>query len=152
MTRWFGGSFVAARGCLEQALAIDDAERDSKFVFRFGQDVASSAMAYLALVLWPLGVLDSVDSFIEDAVIRASETKHTSTIAYAYAHAASFEMMRRDRQRAAPNVEALLTLAQEHGMAEWIALGTFQKGWLRWSSVDRKAGLAKMREGISLMR
>lgn len=58
MTRWFEGNFVDARKHLERALADCDAALDQRLVFRFGQDLASPAMAYLALALWPIGKLD----------------------------------------------------------------------------------------------
>jgi hypothetical protein len=58
MTRWFEGNFVDARKHPERALADCDAALDQRLVFRFGQDLASPAMAYLALALWPVGKLD----------------------------------------------------------------------------------------------
>ena len=64
---------------------------------------------------------------------------------------AMFEMMRRDRARAAPHVQALLGLAHEHRMPDWIAYGTFAEGWLRWGGRDREAGMQEMQEGVALM-
>jgi predicted ATPase len=151
MTDWFQGNFTEARRHLEQTLAIYDAVRDRELVFRFGQDVASPAMAYLALVFWPLGVLDRAASLNEEAVAHALGTMHVPTVLYAHAHAATFETMRRDGSAATPHVEALLGLAREHGIPLWIAFGSFHEGWA-WGAVDREAGIAKMREGMALMR
>jgi predicted ATPase len=61
-------------------------------------------------------------------------------------------MMRRDRSATAPHVEALLDIAREHSIPLWIAFGTFQEGWVRAGVADRDAGIAKMREGITLLR
>jgi class 3 adenylate cyclase/predicted ATPase len=152
MTRWFEGNFVAARKHLEQALAIYDAVRDRDLVFRFGQDVASPAMVYLAMVLWPLGLLECAGSLHEEAVQHALRTKHVPTISYAYAHAVIFEMIRRDRVRVAPHLESLLGVAREHAMPLFIAFGTFQDGWTQANSADREAGIEKMHEGIRLLR
>jgi predicted ATPase len=151
-TRWYEGNFTEARRHLEQALAICDAVGDRELVFPFGQDVASSSMVYLAMALWPLGVLDPANSLVETAVTRAVATGHIPTIAYLYAHAVFFEMMRRDRLRTAPHVQALLGLAREHGLPMWIAYGTFDEGWLRWDAVAPEAGKAEMHEGVALLR
>jgi tetratricopeptide (TPR) repeat protein len=152
MTRWFEGNFITARRHLEQALAVKGAVRDGEHDFRFGQDVTSPAIAYLALVLWPLGLIDRAGSLHEEAVACALGTMHVPTIAYAHAHAATFEAMRRNHERSAPHVRALLDLARERGIPVWIAFGTFYEGWLKWRCGNREAGIAEMHEGLHLMR
>ncbi len=150
-TRFYEGNFVVARQHLEQVLAICNAVRDREPVFRFGLDVASPAMTYLALTLWALGRFGRACSLMEQAVARALETGHIPTIALAHDQAAGFEMMRRDRLRTAPHARALLSLAREHGMPVWIANGMFRNGWSRWDA-DHEAGMAEMRQGIALLR
>jgi hypothetical protein len=147
-TRWYEGNFFAARRHLEQAVAICNTVQDRELIFRFGLDVASPAMTYLALTLWALGRFDHARSLMEEGVARALETGHIPTIALAHDHAAGFEMMRRDRLRTAPHARALLSLAREHGMPVWIANGVFRNGWSRWDA-DHEAGLAEMRQGIA---
>jgi hypothetical protein len=145
MTRWFEGNFIEAQRHPEQALAVYDAVRDRELVFRFGQDLGSTAMAYLAQVLWPLGALDRASSLIQAALSHALGTRHIPTVAYAYATAGFFEMTRHDRRRAAPSVEALVGIAREHGLPLWIAFGSFCEGWLRW-------GAPEMHEGLTLLQ
>jgi class 3 adenylate cyclase/DNA-binding winged helix-turn-helix (wHTH) protein/tetratricopeptide (TPR) repeat protein len=140
MTRWYMGDFVTAREHLEQVLAI------------FGQDLASPAMVYLAQVLWLLGNLSGAGLLVERAVNHALGTKHIPTIAYAHAHAATFEMMRCDCSRTAAHLAALLSLAREHSISIWVAAGTFYNGWLRWNSGDRETGMAEMHDGMVKMR
>jgi DNA-binding response OmpR family regulator/class 3 adenylate cyclase/predicted ATPase len=150
-TLFYEGNFVAARQHLEQVLAVCNAVRDREPVFRFGLDVASPAMTYLALTLWALGRFGRACSLMEEAVARALETGHIPTIALAHDQAAGFEMMRGDRLRTAPHARALLSLAREHGMPVWIANGMFRHGWSRWDA-DHEAGMAEMRQGIALLR
>jgi class 3 adenylate cyclase/predicted ATPase len=152
LTRWFEGNFVEARRHLERALKIYDAERDHELAFRFAQDLASAAMAYLALVLWPLGFLERASSLIGATVVHASKTGHIPTIAFAYAYAATFEMMRRDRRGAAPHLEAMLGVAREYGIPLWVAFGTFGEGWLQTGATDCEGGSAEMYQGIAQMR
>jgi predicted ATPase len=109
MTCWFAGDFVDARPHLERALACYDAERDYPLAFRFGQDLAVPAMAYLAMTMWPLGSARRARRFAAEAVSHALRTKHVPTIAYAYLHASLFEMMRRDLRRSCPYVRAYTT-------------------------------------------
>jgi class 3 adenylate cyclase len=124
VTQWFEGNFVEARIHLEQALAMSSTARDRTVDLRFGQDETSAVMAWLSMVLWPLGVLTRASSMIEEAVIKALEIKHTPTIVYTHAIAATFEGMRRDRSRAQPHVRAILGLSQERQMPSWGGFGT----------------------------
>ena len=59
VTCWFAGEYRDARDHLERALALFQSGRDDDMAFRFGQDLGVSAMAYLALVLWPLGEIET---------------------------------------------------------------------------------------------
>ena len=152
MTHWFGGGFGEARRNLEQALGVYRAVRDFEAMSRFGQDVVTPAMTYLALVLWPLGLLERASSLVEEAISYALKTKNVSIITYGYGHAATFETLRRDRLRAALYVEALLGPAHKYGIAVWIAFGTFIEGWVRSGAEEREAGIAEMHEGLVLMR
>ena len=83
---------------------------------------------------------------------HALETKHIHTIAMVHDYATCFEMIRRDRRRGAPHARALLGLAQEHGLSDYIAIGMFHEGWARSGGVDREAGIAEMHQGLALLR
>jgi predicted ATPase len=150
-TSWYKGDFSEARQRLEQALAIDDSARHREPILHFNLDVTSTAMVFLPLVLWPLGLLDHAASFVEKAVSSALETSHIPSIALVYLYAADFEMIRRDRSRTAPLVQALLGLAREHKIPDCIAIGTFDEGWVLSAGLDREAGVAKMHEGMAML-
>ena len=79
--------------CLEQALAI---ARHREPILHFNLDVTSTAMVFLPLVLWPLGLLITL-VLVEKAVYSALQTGHIPSIVLVYLYAADFEMMRRDR-------------------------------------------------------
>jgi predicted ATPase len=82
-TNWFEGKFAEARADLERALAIFDSGRDRELAFRFGQDVAVTATAFLACVMWPLGDVDRARQFADEMVARALRDGHVPTIAWA---------------------------------------------------------------------
>jgi hypothetical protein len=67
-TSWFAGEYREARGHLERALALFQPGRDDDLAFRFGQDLGVSAMAYLALVLWPLGEIERATCFMSQVL------------------------------------------------------------------------------------
>jgi hypothetical protein len=112
VTKWFAGEFVEARAHLEQALAIFDPERDRDLAFRFGQDVGVSAMAYSAIVLWPLGKVDRARELIDAMATRAAQLGHTATLIYGLMHNVMLEMIGRNPGRATPIARRLSTEAR----------------------------------------
>src|SRR6185437_9991447 len=77
---------------------------------------------------------------------------HIPTIAYAYLHAALFELIRRDHLRSAPHVRAYVDLAREHVMPMWTANGAFHEAWVRWRAGDHHHTLEQMRAAFALLR
>jgi class 3 adenylate cyclase/predicted ATPase len=150
MTCWFQGNFVEATEQLEKTLNIYDGKRDRELAFIFGQDIAVAAMCYLSLSLWALGAVDRARLFADQAIARAVETEHMSSVFYAHVHKSYFEMIRHDALRVSAHAQACLDLAHEHETPIGIALGTFLLGWARWQLGDRD-GEAGMREGAVLL-
>ena len=146
-THWFAGEFVAARDCLEQALAIFDAERDRELAFRFGQDVGVSAMAYSALVLWPLGEVRLADERMKAMSARVANSGHVATVAYGLIQALVFELIRRNPDGVAPFARSLVEIANEHDLPSFKTLCIWFGGWVEWRSGNRDAGLSGMRNG-----
>ena len=95
-TCWFAGEYREARDHLERALALFQPGRDDDLAFRFGQDHGVSAMAYLALVLWPLGEIDRAASFMSRMLARMASLTHGNTIALGHMFAAQFALMHGD--------------------------------------------------------
>jgi len=151
-TDWFAGNFADARVSLECARATFDPERDSDLAFRFAQDLGVSIVAYLALVLWPLGEVDRAREVAEEMVARATKIGHVGTAVYGHFHFAMFEMMRRNPAAAAPHIEALIDLAHTHEMPTWTAYGSFLRPWSRRHLDGPDAGLSEMRAGIAACR
>ncbi len=81
-----------------------------------------------------------------------AEIAHIGTVAYGNFHAVMFELMRGEFARAAPFAAALAYLASEHDLKLWQAFGVFLQGWATWQAGERAAGLAKMRDGLVLLR
>jgi predicted ATPase len=153
VTNWFSGNFEEALVHLEQALTIFDPERDGDLAFRFGQDIGVSAIAYSALVLWPLGQIDRANQLAESMAARASQCGHIATAAYGAVHAVVLQViMGRNPVRAASHIETIVRLARDHEMPLWIAFGSFFEPWARWHLGSRDTSLTEMRRGLVFFR
>ena len=61
---------------------IFDPQRDRDLAYRFGHDVGVAEMAYLAMVRWLLGEIDSANRLAAEMVTRAVRTGHVPTVVY----------------------------------------------------------------------
>ena len=152
LSYYFAGNFVYARAHFEIAINAFDPERDRDFAFRVGQDPAVATKAFLALTLWTLGELERARRFADQAVEHALRTGHVNTIVYTHAHKAIFEIIRRNSQRCMSHADAVLDLAEKHGLALWLSYATAQRGWASYHSANREKGRAGLSEGISRLR
>ncbi len=152
MTHWFAGEYVEAREHLERALALFQPGRDDDLAFRFGTDPGVTARHVLALTFWSLGDVERAVSLVGDAGARIVGLTHIGTRAAGQMFTASFELMRGDLSRAAPNVIELARLTREHDLPFWRAFCVFLDGLASEESGAPGGGLADMRRGAELLR
>jgi predicted ATPase len=152
VTQWFTGNYCEARTHLEQAVAIFDPERDRDLAFRFGQDVGVSATVYLAIALWPLGEVNRAREIADATAARIAKLSHLATSTYGLMHCAMFEIIGRKVDRAAPLARALSSVAQEHGIALWVAFGAFLEAWVELRSGVPDIGLTSLRRAAALLQ
>ena len=150
-TCWFAGEYREAKDHLERALAMFQPGRDDDLAFRFGQDQGVSAIAYLALVLWPLGEIDRAASFMSRMLARITSLTHGNTIALGHMFAAQFALMHGGPIRGKANSLELSRIASAHDLAQFRAFGMFFDGWARVES-DLLGGLDGMRRGVDSLR
>ena len=150
-TCWFAGEYREAKDHLERALAMFQPGRDDDLAFRFGQDQGVSAIAYLALVLWPLGEIDRAASFMSRMLARITSLTHGNTIALGHMFAAQFALMHGGHMRGKANSLELSRIASAHDLAQFRAFGMFFDGWARVES-DLLGGLDGMRRGVDSLR
>jgi class 3 adenylate cyclase/tetratricopeptide (TPR) repeat protein len=136
ITRWYEGDYVAARLHLEQAVASYDYERDRHLASRFGYDPGVVATFFLGLVLWPLGEVDRAAYLTEKAFSLAVRCGSIPTLACAHTYTSAFAAIRRKSGQAIEHARALLALAREHELPQWLMHGTFLHGWARWCGGD----------------
>ena len=150
-TCWFAGEYREANDHLERALAMFQPGRDDDLAFRFGQDHGVSAMAYLALVLWPLGEIDRAAAFMSRMLARVVTLPHGNTIALGHMFAAQFALMQGGPMRGKINSLELARIASAHNLAQFRAFGMFFDGWAGVES-DLLGALDGMRRGVDSLR
>jgi class 3 adenylate cyclase/tetratricopeptide (TPR) repeat protein len=150
-TCWFAAEYREARDHLERALTMFQPGRDDDLAFRFGQDQGVSTMAYLALVLWPLGEIERAASFISRMLVRMASLTHGNTIALGHMFAAQFALMHGGPMTGKANSLELARIASAHDLAQFRAFGMFFDGWARVES-DLLGGLDGMRGGVDSLR
>jgi tetratricopeptide (TPR) repeat protein len=137
-TGWFAGEYREAKDHLERALALFQPGRDDDMAFGFGQDLGVSAMAYLALVLWPLGEIDHAASFMSRMLARIASLTHGNTIALGNMFAAQFALMHGGPMRGKANSLELARIASAHDLVpvprlrnvfRWMAEGRERLAW-----------------------
>jgi predicted ATPase len=149
VTHQFAGEYMEARDSLEHALALFQPGRDDALAFDFGLDAGVTGHLCLAIALWPVGEITHADSLFESAQARMASIAHVGTLAFGKQHSVLFQLMRRDRARAAQSVCELTRLAREHDLAMYRAFAVFFEGWI---ASAQPSGLQDMRRGADLLR
>ena len=142
------GDLSEAQAHLRQALSTHDPARHGDAKFRFGQDVAACASTYLAFTDWLLGDVGNTRARMEQAIARAVETNHVMTQANTYLHMAFFEIVRGDCDAARRAAQAVVELAEEHGLAQYTMWGALSNAYLRAPFGDRESRVAETREAL----
>ena len=151
-TCWFAGEYREARDHLERALASFQPGRDDDLAFRFGLDPGVAAMAYLAMVSWPIGEVDHASSFIDRLHTRMACVPHIGSRSWGTMLSALFDLMRGDRARAAPKAFEIARVASERELIMYGAFGAFLEGWATAADGAPGGGLADMRRGVEMLR
>ena len=153
------GEFTPAQAHLDQAGAFYDPEHHRDLAYHVGQDPGLVALQFAAETLWYRGYPDQALERVRHLLSLAQALSHPFSLVEALGAVALVHLFRREGQEAQAQVEALLTLAHEHGFAWWLGAGTSLQGW---ALVERaaqsgareqgEAGLVQLREGLAALR
>lgn len=151
-TLFFLGEFSAARGLLEQGIALYDPQQHHSLAFRYGADPGVVCRLYSALTLWNLGYADQALRRTDEALNLARELSHPHSLAFALVFATFVHVYRREGQVAQERAEATITLSTEQGFPAWLAVGTLLQGWALAEQGQGKEGIPQIREGLAAWR
>jgi TOMM system kinase/cyclase fusion protein len=127
------GKLEEARARLEAALALYDPALCKEHVFTLGQDARVYAHSVLGLTLCALGYPDQAREHGKSAVAWARELEHANSMGLALTYLGGVWQYRREPEPAREMCDALVALAERHGLPQWAALSGLLRGW-----VDRK--------------
>jgi len=145
------GELALSRFHLEQGSALYDRQPSRSHAFRYGLDPGVNCL----LVAWPLWMLGYPDQALErsrEALTLAHELRHPYSLAYALQSAMRVHRFRREVQAAREQAEALVTLADQQGFAQWRAGGTMMCGWALTVRGQEGEGMAQMHQGLTAWR
>jgi predicted ATPase len=145
------GEVALFRFHLEQASALYDLQQYRSHAFRYGLDPGVNCL----LVAWPLWLLGYPDQALErsrEALTLAQELSHPYSLAYALQSAMRLHRFRREVQAAQEQAEALVTLSNQQGFAQWLAGGTMMCGWALTVQGQEGEGMAQMHHGLTAWR
>ncbi|MBT5267217.1 MAG: AAA family ATPase [Rhodospirillaceae bacterium] len=131
VSHYFRGELGPARSEFETAIGLYDDEQHKDSTYQFGQNPKSASMAFQASTLHLMGYADQASALVKAAVDHSREINHANTMAYVLFYGAvMIAHTRRDLDAAVTSNTALLSLANEQGLALWKAVGTIQAGWI----------------------
>jgi class 3 adenylate cyclase/predicted ATPase len=151
-SHFFIGDLAAARSHAEQALAGYAPGQRPDLAVRYAADPYVLSADFLAHALLRLGYPDSARPHAARALGRARELGHVLTMAHALHHDCLFHQLARDGQTVRQQADALIALADEHGLPFWQALGRIFRGWALVEAGQETRGADDLRAGLAAYR
>jgi predicted ATPase/serine/threonine protein kinase len=142
------GQFLAARGHMEQALALSSDAQSKEFEDRFGQDPMVANGATLAWTLCMLGYPDQALERIDTIVLRSENLGHPFTKAFAYGAAMWVHKFLDQPQEAERWATHCLDVCVGHGFAYLEVAARIIGGWARTCRDADDAPIAQMVEQV----
>jgi predicted ATPase len=142
---FFQGDLKAARSFYERALADFVPERDGDARRLDGE---ASGTAILASVVWHLGEVERARLLIQQAIRRARELGHAATLVQVLCWNTYLEIRRDDVAAARLAADALIKLAEEHGMNLYAVTGQVIAYWASGRLVDPEEGATGLRQAL----
>jgi tetratricopeptide (TPR) repeat protein len=141
----YQGDLRAARSFFERALAdfVPDRDGDARLL-----DVQASAAATLASVVWHLGEVERARLLIQEAIRRARQLGHAATLVHVLSWNACLEIGRDDVAAARLAADALIKLAEEHGIILYAVMGQMCAYWASGRLVDPEACASGLRQAL----
>ena len=146
------GRLDAARGHLNQVLALYDPDRHRSLASLYAYDPRVPGLAGMSVTLLQLGYPEQALARSRDALAAAEDLAHPASLAYALQHACVFHQMCRDGEGVRERAAQLIALAGEQGFPYWLAAGLVFGGWARAQHGQVQEGMAQIEEGLAAYR
>jgi predicted ATPase len=146
------GEFVSGLTHVEQGIALYDAQRHRTHAFLYGQDPGVGCLSYAAMARWALGYPDQARQHSQASLTLAHGLSHPFSLAHTLLFVVTVHGWCREWAVAQTHAEALLALATEQGFAQYVARGTYLRGWALAMQGQAEEGLAQLRQGLAALQ
>jgi len=151
-TLTFTGSFEEARSHLEKADALYDQIPFEWTHQRSGLPPRVATDGYLATVLLCLGYVDQAMAKTSANIAHAQGIAHTPSMTLAHVFGATLFSLLGEDQRLHGEVQRLVSLAEEHDFALYLAQGAIFRGQLNSQDRESAEGLRLIDDGLHAYR
>ena len=145
----FRGDLVIARTHLEQSVRLGDPWQPPTPPFYGGYHPGVSILSWIAQILGGLGYADQARQRCQEALALARQLEHPPSLAYAELSAAILAQCRRDVASTQAHADAVMALAEAHGLALRLEQGRMLRGWALAMRGDVATGVAHIRQGLA---
>ncbi len=148
-SRFCLGAVTEGRIDLERAIAAYVPRHHRSLILLAGQDMLVGSLGWLSLALWELGYPNqALDRGIE-ALARAEQLQHSSSLAFAlFSTGTSLHLLRGEIRAAEAAAVQLLHVANEYGCWCYHGWAHFVQGYVRLTRGESEEGLAQMCQGV----
>jgi predicted ATPase len=144
------GAFPKARSEFEAILQLYDARQHRSQPVHYVHDPKVSALTYLALVLWILGLPEEARRSSNEAFRCAAELDQANLTAHVHNFAgAGLDELLGDVPGVRAHAEAIVELADRHNLGYWRVNGLILRGWAMVQEGATEAGIALMRQNAA---
>lgn len=143
------GDFGEARRHLEQAIALNEAERPSGGGEADRPESPVIDLCYLSWTSFALGDGASALAQCRRSLELAADSGASYDLVVAHGNACYLHQLRQDRAAVARCAEAVIDLASEKGFPHWRSLGTMFQGWLTAAEGRVAEGIATFETALA---
>jgi predicted ATPase len=137
---------------LEKAVASYDLQRQRVGRLGFGPYPGVVSLTVSALFLWMLGYPDRAHKRAADSILLARKMNHPYSITYALFHNGLLNIWLKNYEIAQESAQAVLELAEAHGLRIWSAVGSCLLGAALVGLGSTEKGLALIEQGLNAYR
>jgi len=145
------GNFAPAIEHFEKAASLYDPERHLEDAFNYAQNPGLAMRCFAAWALWFLGRPDQSLEQIQEALVLARELVEPHGLAHAHLFVGFLHQYRREERLAQVHAEAVLTVANEHGLVMYQAMATVLRGWALVYQGRYEVAIEQIRHGLAAL-
>jgi class 3 adenylate cyclase/predicted ATPase len=150
---FYSGELVLARSHLEESLTFYDSPQHHSLANLYGGvDPGVHCLSYTFTTLWLLGYPVQALKRSHETLTLAQELSHPFSLLTALCWVTMLHQFRREEQIAQEQVEALIALCKEQGMAGGSTWGAALQGWALAEQEQGEEGIAQIRQGLVALR